>query len=371
VQVLNTNSIRGLTDVDLLPKAIADDRWRFEQQVSADGGPLCREERLPRPDGREAVFLSEKLVCDQQDGAGCLLGFSSDITELRPITEQLKASEQRFRLLAENARDVIWTMAADGDISYVSPSVQWLRGISPEEAMAQSIRRIHPTHSRQRVMAYLRKLGRDCDQGRKPQPFRGELEYFGADGSTIWCDVLALPVLNEDDSLRYLLGTSPDITERKRYEQELNLTNQQLTIQQLLSSSAVSGEPLAMILCDIDHFKAVNDSHGHSVGDQVLVEFSRRLKHCLRGSDRLGRWGGEEFLVLVPQGTACGAGVLAEKLREAIAERHFEPVGQITASFGVAQHRRNEPFTGWFQRVDSLLYRAKAGGRDLVMVEQD
>ena len=126
-----------------------------------------------------------------------------------------------------------------------------------------------------------------------------------------------------------------------------------------------------MILCDIDHFKEVNDSHGHSVGDQVLVEFSRRLQCCLRGSDRLGRWGGEEFLILVPQGTASGAGVLAEKLREAIADQPFDQVGQVTASFGVAQHQRNEMFAAWFQRVDSLLYRAKAAGRDLVMVEQD
>ena len=225
MQVLNTNSIHGLTDFDLLPKAIADDRWRFEQQVSADGGPLCQEEQLPWPDSSEAVLLSEKLVCSQQDAGGFLLGFSSDITELRQITEQLKASEQRFRLLAENSGEVIWTMAADGDITYVSPSVQWLRGISPEEAMAQSIEQIHPTQSRQLVMAYLRTLERDCDRGRKPQSFRGELEYFCADGSTIWCDVLALPVLDEDGSLRYLLGTSRDITERKCHEHELNLTN--------------------------------------------------------------------------------------------------------------------------------------------------
>ena len=520
---LKADGILGLTDFDLLPQEIADERWQFERQVLAQGGPLRREERLPRSDGREAVFLAEKLVCGEQvcgerTGAGYLLGFSTDITDLRQATEQLEASERRFRLLAENsgevilqldsegtirwvspsltptlgwqpeewvgrpgteflihrgeteqhpgtlepvkpgrppvigrdqvvardgtvhwvetaaspfinaagdrdgcvarlrlvddqveaetrlrrseesyrllaenARDVIWTMAADGEISYVSPSVQWLRGISPDEAMVQSLQQIHPPESRRRVLAYLRQLEKDCRAGRKPQSFRGELEYLCADGSTIWCDVLALPVLDPDGSLRYLLGTSRDITERKRHEQELDLTNQQLStlastdsltgvcnrhrlqlmIQQLLDASAISGEPLAMILCDIDHFKSVNDSHGPSVGDQVLVEFSTRLRRCLRGSDRLGRWGGEEFLILVPQGTASGAGVLAEKLRETIADRPFDLVGQVTASFGVAQHKCNETFTAWFQRVDNLLYRAKAAGRDLVMVEQD
>jgi diguanylate cyclase (GGDEF)-like protein len=203
--------------------------------------------------------------------------------------------------------------------------------------------------------------------------------------------VLALPVVNDDGSLRYLLGTSRDITERKRYEQALDLTNQQLNtlastdsltgvwnrhhlqlmLQQQISSSSINSEPLAMILCDIDHFKQVNDRHGHSVGDQVLVEFCRRVQRCLRGSDQLGRWGGEEFLILVPQGTAAGAAVLAEKLRVALAEQPIEPVGRVTASFGVAQRKPNELFGAWFQRLDNLLYAAKAAGRDLVMVEQD
>jgi len=233
-------------------------------------------------------------------------------------------------------------------------------------------------------------VARDCRRGRKPQSFRSELEYFTVDGATIWCDVLALPVINDDGSLRYLLGTSRDITQRKRYEQELDLTNQQLNtlastdsltgvwnrhqlhlmIQQLISTSSITGESVAMILCDIDHFKQVNDRYGHNVGDKVLVEFCQRAQRCLRGNDRFGRWGGEEFLILVPQTSASGAAVLAEKMREAIADEPFDQVGSVTASFGVAQRKPNESFSTWFQRLDSLLYNAKAAGRDLVMVEQ-
>jgi diguanylate cyclase (GGDEF)-like protein/PAS domain S-box-containing protein len=322
------------------------------------------------PDGFVARF---RLVDDQIDAE-----------------EKLQLSEERYRLLADNARDVIWTITADGAISYMSPSVEWLRGIGPEEAMAQPFDQIHPLESRQRVQAFLEQVRRDCESGRKPRPFRGELEYFCVDGATIWADVLAIPVLNDDGSLRYLLGTSRDITERKRYEQELDSTNQQLNalastdaltgiwnryqlqmaIRDLLARTASTGEASAMILCDIDHFKAINDSHGHDVGDRVLVEFSERMQACLRSSDRLGRWGGEEFMILMSPSTASGAGVLAEKVRAAIADQPFEPVGRVTASFVVAQHRPNEPLLTWFQRVDSLLYAAKAAGRDQVMVEQ-
>lgn len=84
--------------------------------------------------------------------------------------------------------------------------------------MVQTLEQIHPAESRRQVESYLRQAARDCRQGQKPQPFRGELEYLCSDGAaTIWCDVLALPVVNDDGSLRYLLGTSRDITERKRY----------------------------------------------------------------------------------------------------------------------------------------------------------
>jgi len=179
-------------------------------------------------------------------------------------------------------------------------------------------------------------------------------------------------------------------TECKHYEQELDSTNQQLNalastdaltgiwnryqlqmaIRDLLARTASTGGASAMMLCDIDHFKAINDSHGHDVGDRVLVEFSERMQACLRSSNRLGRWGGEEFMILMSPSTASGAGVLAEKVRAAIADQPFEPVGRVTASFVVAQHRPNEPLLTWFQRVDSLLYAAKAAGRDQVMVEQ-
>ena len=92
-------------------------------------------------------------------------------------------------------------------------------------------------------------------------------------------------------------------------------------------------EELAIILLDIDHFKAINDSFGHPIGDRVLVELAQRVRAQLRKSDGLGRWGGEEFLVLMPHTSGEDARRLAEKLRRIVAETPIEDVGIVTASF--------------------------------------
>ncbi len=106
------------------------------------------------------------------------------------------------------------------------------------------------------------------------------------------------------------------------------------------------------------------------VGDQVLVELTQRVRHRLRASDILARWGGEEFVVLLPHCDREQAVSLAEKLRHLIAAEPFPAAGALTASFGVASHRAEETLATWIQRVDEALYAAKAGGRDQVRVAE-
>jgi diguanylate cyclase (GGDEF)-like protein/PAS domain S-box-containing protein len=299
---------------------------------------------------------------------------------------QLRQSEERYRLLAENARDVIWTIEPNGDISYISPSIYELRGFTPEEAAAQPREQIHPPDSLARSQAYFTQLLADVAAGRQPEPFRSELEYYCKDGSTIWTDVIALPVLDADGRLVKLLGTSRDITERKRYEQKLSLVNQQLhalattdalthisnrrhlesLIQAAFSRSDRYGESVSLVLCDIDFFKAVNDHYGHQTGDQVLIEFSRRIATNLRAGDDFARWGGEEFMILLSHTSADTAHTVAEKFCRIIAETPFPDVGTVTASFGVAERQPGELLNSWIQRVDEALYASKEAGRNTV-----
>jgi diguanylate cyclase (GGDEF)-like protein/hemerythrin-like metal-binding protein len=126
------------------------------------------------------------------------------------------------------------------------------------------------------------------------------------------------------------------------------------------------GHPVALLLIDIDHFKAINDNFGHSQGDLVLIELVARISAALRGGDSLARWGGEEFIVLCPNTGRAGAALLAERIRSAVATTPFQPIGPVTVSIGVGEAMVDEEWQGWFDRTDQALYSAKHGGRNRV-----
>ena len=338
-----------------------------------------------------------------QDGSGNpdgLIGIAQDITEQKSMTEKLAISEERHRLLAENANDVIWTMGADGSIGYVSPAIERVRGITPAEAMTQTLDQIHTPQSMAMVMDYFEKLGAAFRESLPPEKFCGELEYLRKDGSIMWADVQVIPLLAEDGKLIELLGVSRDISERKAYEEsikqaesEVRQANQALAEANIrleclaatdmltgarnrryfeqrssaeMAESIRYGQKLALIMLDIDHFKVINDHFGHLAGDHVLQTLVARLQNNLRKSDLLARWGGEEFIVLSPHCSLSGAELLAEKLRSATVDSPFPDVGRVSISLGVTEYHPGEEFDQWLQRTDKALYLAKSKGRNIV-----
>jgi diguanylate cyclase (GGDEF)-like protein len=125
-------------------------------------------------------------------------------------------------------------------------------------------------------------------------------------------------------------------------------------------------------MIDIDHFKAINDAHGHQAGDHVLREISRRFREGLRAVDALGRYGGEEFLVILPHTSEEDARQTAERLRRAIADEPFRAAGQafeVTVSIGVAAYPSSAADTpnALIHEADAALYRAKQAGRNRVV----
>ena len=125
--------------------------------------------------------------------------------------------------------------------------------------------------------------------------------------------------------------------------------------------------PLSIILIDIDYFKKINDQFGHNQGDKTLQEIASLLKTESRESDYVGRWGGEEFLIICPETDLDGARTLAEKLRTTISEYPFTRIGHKTASFGVATCSNDSSFENMINHADEALYTAKSAGRDNVV----
>lgn len=126
------------------------------------------------------------------------------------------------------------------------------------------------------------------------------------------------------------------------------------------------GSPFSVVMFDIDLFKAVNDTFGHEAGDTVLTTIASRVTSRLRDVDSFARWGGEEFLLLLPGTDLDGAIALAETCREIIAASPMEGVGKVTASFGVADYGREKNVTALIRRADEALYNAKNKGRNRV-----
>jgi two-component system, cell cycle response regulator len=136
-----------------------------------------------------------------------------------------------------------------------------------------------------------------------------------------------------------------------------------------ISAAGRHGHPLALIIADLDRFKSVNDSFGHSVGDRVLKAFAGLLATTTRVEDLAARWGGEEFVILLPHTTAVGGARLAERMRTVFEQTRCEGVEQIlSASFGVAELMEGEDSASLIQRADNALMRAKQAGRNRVLV---
>lgn len=147
-----------------------------------------------------------------------------------------------------------------------------------------------------------------------------------------------------------------------------NRTHFNLLFEYSLSVAQREKTSLSLIFFDIDYFKRVNDTYGHLVGDDILRHLANLVKSNLRKSDIIARWGGEEFIVILPKNSLSSASHLAEELRKKIENEEFAVVDRITCSFGVTQYKGGESADELILHLDKLLYRAKANGRNRVEV---
>ena len=387
VLVGDRNESGSATDVDaasLLGQIDPDYADRLAEVLALPPGTDTQVElRWNRLDGRSTYGRGSIRSRQRTDGSVVIEGALADITELHEAETRLMNSEKRSRLLAENAWEVIWTMDLDGKITYINPAVERMRGITPEEAMRQSLDEIHPPESAASVADYYRQVFAAIEAGTEPPMFRGENEYYRKDGSIMTGELQVIPHLDGSGKVIELIGVTRDISERKVFEAELrNLAvtdtltgvwNRRHGTELLTAdlSARRPGQALSLLMLDIDHFKTINDTFGHQAGDHVLIEIASRLRRSLRGSDMVARWGGEEFVVLLRDCALPDALRLAEDIRAAIAEVPFGALGSLTISVGAAEVRADEDLTSWLGRADQALYRAKRAGRNEVVADSE
>jgi diguanylate cyclase (GGDEF)-like protein/PAS domain S-box-containing protein len=290
-----------------------------------------------------------------------------------------------FQQLAQSTNDVIVvTLAAPLGppgpiIVYVNPAFTALTGYDADEVIGRSTRLLHGPKTDPQTVAAVRAAME------AQRPTRVEQLNYRQDGEEYWIDTNIVPLRDARGRVTHFATIGRDLSATKQLQQELRLMastdpltgllNRRRFLEQaeteFLRSQRYRHE-LAAVMLDIDHFKSINDSHGHFVGDQVLIAMARATENLLRGTDIMSRWGGEEFVILMPETPLAGAAILAERLREELARLAVvTPAGALrfTVSAGVAA--RGEPdagITDIMQRADTALYTAKHHGRNRVQV---
>jgi len=179
-------------------------------------------------------------------------------------------------------------------------------------------------------------------------------------------------------ALVLLAATVSDVIEHVVAERDLDALTQILNRRAFeLRATRLAADrkhrPLSMVICDIDHFKSVNDRFGHAAGDEVLREFSRILRAVVRADDIVGRIGGEEFVILLPGADRTLAKGIAERLRTVLMSTRFAQISStlhVTVSAGVAQYQDDETVTTLLARADRLLYAAKRTGRNCTVADE-
>ncbi len=258
----------------------------------------------------------------------------------------------------------------EGVITYVSSAFCFISGFDESELLnAKNSIVKHPDTP----LSVYKSLWGAITHGKS---WKGEIKNRRKDGSNYW---LALNIDNVYDSDGITIGyrsIMQDVSDRKIAE-ELSITDaltkiyNRLYLDRILEIELQRSQryqlALSIVLVDIDNFKMLNDVHGHQVGDIVLQEISAILQNNIRKSDTLGRWGGEEFLLVLSNTDKEAASILAEKIRHSIESHEFSVVHTQTGSFGVSSCQKDDTSDTLINRADKALYKAKASGKNIVM----
>ena len=300
-----------------------------------------------------------------------------DVTDRYQMARQLAASEEHYRLLTENSYDTAIRVGDDGTVLWVSPSLQALLGWEPAEWIGQPMTRFVAPASAESLQA---NLGRVV----AGEPVIARYEMLAKDGRDHWAEIRAMPYFDAQGHRHGITAAFHLIDEQVVMEQQLERRARTDELTSLLNRKEVferlealggrhprTGHSIAVLFCDIDKFKTINDTHGHAAGDEVLRVMADRIRHCLRSTDDLGaRVGGDELLVVLHGVQDLDNAVaIAEKLRLSAAEPITISGSTVraTVSIGVTLIAPGETTSSLVARSDEAMYHAKEAGRNQVV----
>ena len=288
-----------------------------------------------------------------------------------------------FSAIVQNAKDVVIVTKSDPidepgpEIVYVNDAFTEVTGYSAEEVIGKTPRILQKDGTDREELARIRVALE------KREPVRATLKKFSKSGKEYWVDLSMLPLKNHEGLVTHFASIQRDITEYKKLEQDLQIlcrtdplttaANRRAfneTLSQEFSRFKRSQKQYALIMIDLDHFKTINDQHGHSVGDQVLIEVTERCRDNLRVHDIMARLGGEEFCILLPYTDSTQAEKVAERLRAMIEKKPIIVDGlrlKVTISVGISLVSiHDEDGHQAMDRADQNLLTAKNSGRNKI-----
>jgi diguanylate cyclase (GGDEF)-like protein/PAS domain S-box-containing protein len=351
-----------------LPSLRKNGRWRGELIAKRKNG---------------STYFQEASVTMLEDGGRvCII---SDITWRKRSEERLRRSERFLNMILDSIRDPFCIFDNEFRVIRANEAYAALKNRSIDDLIGRKCHEVLENRDTVCDTCVVDKSFHSAD------PCAKEKQITLKDGAAAWLEIYTYPILDEDGKAGHVMEYTRDITERKKAEDEKRRLIERL--EYLSSTDSLTGlmnrraltdsliyeidrakryrSALSIILCDIDNFKEINDTWGHDVGDRVLQTISATLKTILRRADIVGRHGGDEFLLILPETSDKGAEGLADKLLAAVRttdmrSRDGRLIG-ITLSIGVACLDPGlDDMDSFLKRADDAMYASKQGGRNRV-----
>jgi diguanylate cyclase (GGDEF)-like protein/PAS domain S-box-containing protein len=353
------------------------------REALTEGEATLEAEIVTKEGRRIPYFFSGRRVA--LAGEPYLVGLGIDITQRRRIEESLRESEVRFRQIAEHIEEAFWLETAEGETRflYVNPGFEKLWDLDQRVLLADRQRFFDRIYEYDRARLRQAMDGGAGGNGDRAITFR----ILSADGVLRWVWAKIFPVRDDAGRVIRRAGLAMDVTERKLAELKLRAARRRLS--RLAGTDPLTGLPnrramldklnyelrryarsnaaFTVILGDIDKFKSINDRYGHETGDRVLRAVGDLMRGVVRNQDTVARWGGEEFMLLLPDTDLAGGEIVAEKLRRAVADLSLsrgEAAVSVSITLGLSSYEGEGDVQSCIRRADDALYEGKALGGD-------